>query len=1745
REAKAAGKLNHENIVCAHNVGEEMGLHFIVMEYCEGEPLNKMLKQEQRLPAAKAVEITVQIARGLKHAHDHGVIHRDIKPANVIVSTQGVAKILDLGLSKNIGDPQSFNTVTGATMGTAHYMSPEQARGDKTIDHRTDIYSLGATLFELLTGRPPFQGNTTGLILAHLMEPVPDPRSVQADIPEDLAHLVIKMLAKDPAQRPSDCGVLIAALEKTLETPASGEIKQIEVPAAAQSAESQQAVPRASRPPAGRRDAGGTIPSRDREGADVPLVEVRGTRQRVGQSSGLPTQPGGLRHAPGEPAARPTTKYIAIGALGLGALVLVLALLLRGGGDKSGNEAVSTVPTPSTASTASTPSIPSTSDADAAAKLKADEARQKNEAARQDEERRKADAEKRKADEARLAAEAAAKQKAEETAKTQSATPPAPPPTDVAAHAQANGMAPALSLDLGGGVNLDLVLIPAGKFMMGSPAAEKDHNNGETQHEVTISKPCYMGKYVVTVAQFERFVEAEKYQTMAEKEDLAYSYDGKKWDKVNGANWRKPGFDQGPDYPVCDVNWDDAKAFCEWLSRTCGKTVGLPTEAEWEYACRAGTRSRFCSGDNDGDLDGVAWYSGNCGTKPHHPVGQKKPNAWGLYDMHGNVFEWCQDWFDKYPPGAATDPQGAAKGIGRVVRGSCRVNPARYCRSASRAVITPDTRVDLLGFRVVVGSPRPADTPPAVAVQPETPPAPPPADVAAYAKANGLAPALSLDLGGAKMDMLLVPAGEFNMGSNDGRPDEKPVHRVQIGKPFYMGKFTVTVAQFRAFTEAAKYETDAERAGEAFTWKDGKEQGVKGINWKTPGFPQKDNFPACAISRNDALRFCNWASERTAGVPPASISAAETAAVQKWTVRLPTEAEHEYACRAGTTTKFNTGDKDSDLEETSWFQKNSGMHPNACGLKKPNAWGLYDMHGNVVDWVQDYYSDTYYAASPRVDPAGPASGAAYVVRGGAYHHPPFLCRAAVRYGVPAFLGHTAAGFRCVLAPPGTGAPAAVQPETANRKPESGSVDDPERWKHAINLLALVDPAKDAVKPLYSEKTLWARNGAEFEVNHPKWSVLEIPCRPPAEYDYKLVFTRHEGVRDIAQVLCKAGRSFKWAMAWLLDQEAPNQRFTFELVAGKVENPTTRKLKPGIENNRRYVSIVQVRNDGLKAYLDGTLISEWKTDYSDLSMWKGTPLKDETLLGVTTFGCAYTIHEAQLLEITGRATFARPDDPAAKEAKRKQDAAWAGREKTSAAMPDAGALPKELALDLGGGVNVALVLVPAGEFMMGSEDGAEEEKPIHNVKFSQPFYIGKYDVTVAQFRSFAEATQYLTDAEKSGQGYGLKDGKSQPIRGVNWRSPGFKQDDNHPVCAISWQDAQDFCKWAAKQAGRPVRLPTEAEWEYAARGPKSLNYPWGNNWEGVPANVADASLRAAGINPPWGEIQEDDGFPYTSPVGHYKNGASWCGAFDMAGNVWQWCQDYFSPKYYSESAAVDPQGPTFYGGSRVMRGASWDGGPACCRSARRGWTSPMNGGNNRGFRLAVPVQSAATPPNLAVQPPSDALRKRMAGNEIAAVRACKAYAEAQEIFHRTNYHKDGVLQYATAMKGDCSLLETKAGKGDLGIIDKSFANAEGPPSKNPIPKAGYCFKILTAQGKNAKGGAHSYVTTVNGKSHMTLGYALVAYPAKYDETGRDCFIINNNGTLFQKDLGKETPAIVEKMTEFDPDTSKNGGWTPAD
>lgn len=286
-------------------------------------------------------------------------------------------------------------------------------------------------------------------------------------------------------------------------------------------------------------------------------------------------------------------------------------------------------------------------------------------------------------------------------------------------------------------IGMKLALIPAGEFLMGAPESDPDAEEHEKpQHKVRITKPYYLGVYEVTVGQFRKFVEATGYKTGAEtdgKGSSGYNAElrGFEYGKP-GYTWKNVGWKQSDDEPVLNDTSDDALEFCRWLSKMEGQTYRLPTEAEWEYAARGGTTTRFFCGDELESTEKFAnvfdqsllekWESAARDLrlgKPHKynipmkwndgfpfmaPVGSFKPNPFGLYDMHGNAAEWCADWYDKdyYKTSPEADPRGPDKSTTRVVRGGTFLSSPKVSRATMRIASFPDYHNYVISFRVLM-----------------------------------------------------------------------------------------------------------------------------------------------------------------------------------------------------------------------------------------------------------------------------------------------------------------------------------------------------------------------------------------------------------------------------------------------------------------------------------------------------------------------------------------------------------------------------------------------------------------------------------------------------------------------------------------------------------------------------------------------------------------------------------------------------------------------------------------------------------------------------------------------------------------------------------------------------------------------------------------------------------------------------------------------------------------------------------
>ncbi len=580
--------------------------------------------------------------------------------------------------------------------------------------------------------------------------------------------------------------------------------------------------------------------------------------------------------------------------------------------------------------------------------------------------------------------------------------PPSPAPAPSTAPPKME--LPRQEVDLGKGVSFELVRIPAGEFDMGVPAAEQRRYEDASQHRVRISRPYWLATTEVTQAV---------------------------WGAVMGSA-PSPRERRGT-LPVTDVAWDDCQGFVKRLNEAVpGAGFRLPTEAEWEYACRATSKTRYCYGDDEDSLVEYAWHEANSGMAVH-PVGLLKPNAWGLYDMHGNVHEWCQDVYGPYEfivSGVLPDPVGPPGSGNRVTRGGGFGSLARHVRSAFRGSLPQRIGNEIVGLRlartVTAGAPPPhlpgesspdalpapappGDSPPSA---PRSPPAPePPAEPAKpggspaekgevpswakvapeqieAAKEAGVPVAFENSIG---MRFVLVPAGTFTMGSPEGekgRSADEVRHPVILTRPFYVSIHETTNGQYRRF----KRDHDSGKL----------EESLNG-----------DTQPVVRVSHTDATEFARWLSGRESGRA----------------YRLPTESEWEYAARAKTTTSRYWGDEEggfvrhaniadakakAKFDFFSWAGSwDDGFVVTApVGTYLPNGWGLDDMLGNAWEWCADWKGD--YPTGSVTDPTGPSFGTGRVLRGGSWRSNPGFARAAFRPGGDPDGLPGDGGFRLVL-----------------------------------------------------------------------------------------------------------------------------------------------------------------------------------------------------------------------------------------------------------------------------------------------------------------------------------------------------------------------------------------------------------------------------------------------------------------------------------------------------------------------------------------------------------------------------------------------------------------------------------------------------------------------------------------------------------------------------------------------------------
>ena len=731
REIQAAAQLSHPNIVNAYAARPIGKLIVFAMEYIDGDDLSKLVKARGPLPVINAGLYAQQAALGLQHAFEKRMAHRDIKPANLILARKGkkhAIKILDFGLAK-ITSETGFEgglTGTGMMLGTPDYIAPEQILDAQAADSRADIYSLGCTLYYLLTGGPPFRAGSLDELLYKHREVDPTPvNQVRPEVPAEMAAVAKRMMAKDPAHRYQSPGEVAAALGSILkgfdrsrnrstrsttppDPPAPRHVRLSTTKPSNRTDPPEQDVLEDGMGPG----AYSLDDARPTNSATSPGVTAPPLWGWTYAAQAPPTPPAGPATPPGSVPHRPPFSI-------------------------SGTAPMAVLVPPS-------PPQPQPF----AALERANDRTTIGDAARGGPDRRrsrgsswmlvtlaviglllvllglwltgalKAPARKERAVVEKTEAQGTPTPGVVKTLESV----PAPIVGSVATTPPSKSSAPTVVTEprefISPTNGMKFVRIPKGKFTMGSPKSEKGHRVDETEHEVVLSKDFYMGVYEVTRGEFRKFVEDGGYKTEAEADGKGgYGWDAaaKTWEKDPKYTWKNPGFEQSDDHPVVEVSWNDAVKYAAWLSKKDGREHRLPTEAEWEYACRGGSSSRFHFGDDDEDLSkygdvadvsfrratGKDWgIKSDDGGEFTSPVGRFKANPYGLYDMHGNVWEWCSDWQGDYGSGRVTDPTGPASGSYRVIRGGGWINYAGYCRSANRYGFDPSSRSYFLGFRL-------------------------------------------------------------------------------------------------------------------------------------------------------------------------------------------------------------------------------------------------------------------------------------------------------------------------------------------------------------------------------------------------------------------------------------------------------------------------------------------------------------------------------------------------------------------------------------------------------------------------------------------------------------------------------------------------------------------------------------------------------------------------------------------------------------------------------------------------------------------------------------------------------------------------------------------------------------------------------------------------------------------------------------------------------------------------------------
>jgi formylglycine-generating enzyme required for sulfatase activity len=654
-EATQARRLAHENIVRVYEWAQDPATssYFIIMEYLEGQDLDAYLAQQGPLALDAVYQLLAPVGDALAYAWDkHKLVHRDLKPGNVFLTKKGEVKLLDFGIASRARNAGSSLGLQTPNAGTAGYRAPEAGVNQRQPSPKLDVYAVAVMIYQLLEGRMPFDDLR--------------PAEFQPSAPQGLNDRQWQVLQQGFAvvaeRRHVSVNALLADLRQAA-SPSAEELAQL----AEQAARQEQAQ------------------SREREQQLAQEREAQRQRDMKAQQEQAAAQAEQARVAERERQARAAELAARREAEAKAAAIEKVRLDQQRRALEAKQRA----------------------EAEAAALARKQVLREQL-AARRDADAKKArderEEQQRKANQ--LKAEAAYRAEQERHRKQQAerhaAELAALIPTPASPVADARGVLRDRFID-GTGAGPDLVLIPTGRFQMGSHeleqaaaikagAQQKWLMREGPQRWVGIDHSFALGRHPVTVGQWRQFVRATG------------------WESQSDVDWRAPGFAQNDEHPVVSVSWHDAQRYLRWLSDKTGQTYRLPSEAEWEYACRAGTKTAFSFGDtistDQANYDGNYVYNGGPRGEFRQGTSQVnafQPNPWGLFDMHGNVWEWTQDVVHDTYAGAPSD--GSAWEAGgdqarRILRGGSWLYNPRYLRSAVRNGYSALLANDIVGFRV-------------------------------------------------------------------------------------------------------------------------------------------------------------------------------------------------------------------------------------------------------------------------------------------------------------------------------------------------------------------------------------------------------------------------------------------------------------------------------------------------------------------------------------------------------------------------------------------------------------------------------------------------------------------------------------------------------------------------------------------------------------------------------------------------------------------------------------------------------------------------------------------------------------------------------------------------------------------------------------------------------------------------------------------------------------------------------------